>query len=77
MIRWRSVLGQNSNHASNVKVFQLELESLEITVEEYLIYHLVKTTSCESCERHLVIFSREDRCDLTTDGFKPLMKMFT
>ena len=68
---------QNSNHALDVKVYDLILDDLKLPIGAYLVYHVVMKLSSESGERHLVMLPCDDGCDLMTDGFYPLEKLST
>ena len=77
MIRKGFLLVQNSNHALDVKVYELILDDLKLPIGAYLVYHVVMKLSPESGERHLVMLPCDDGCDLMTDGFYPLEKLST
>ena len=77
MIRKSFLLVQNSNHALNLKVYELILDYLKIPIGVYLVYQVVMKSSPESGERHLVILPCDDGCDPMTDGFYPLEKLST
>ena len=76
MIRESFILVQNSNHALDVRVYELFLDYLKIPIGAYLVYHVVMKPG-ESGERHLVMLPGDDGCDLMTDGFYPLKKLST
>ena len=77
MIRESFVLVQNSNHALDIRVYELFLDYLKIPIGAYLVYRVVMKPSPESDERHLVMLPGDDGCDLMTDGFYPLKKLST